>query len=168
MIWFQFLLNIIVHSAMAVLTIMTDCTAMSQCARGAVHDSHSVIGCCYLCIAQIADFVKMVFFAKIAYKIGYLCKLAYFCRLQEYLFQCKRGCYVCKIAYFSIAQITNFAKIGYFAQMAYLIGYQCKITFRMFANSNPIMQWWLPSATPATSQYSKHHDCTEIINIKSE
>jgi len=34
MIWFQFLLNIIVHSAMAVLTVMTECTAMSQCDRG--------------------------------------------------------------------------------------------------------------------------------------
>ena len=43
---------------MAVLTVMTDCTAMSQCDRGAVHDSHSVIGCCYLCIVQIADVVQ--------------------------------------------------------------------------------------------------------------
>ena len=34
MIWFQFLLNIIVHSAMAVLTIMTDSTAMSRCDMG--------------------------------------------------------------------------------------------------------------------------------------
>ena len=168
LIWFQFLLDIIGHSAMAVLTIMTACTAMSQHDRG--------------CTSLSFHYWLLLF---VHYANCWFCKNRRFCKdsslnrltLQTSLFLQSTGVSTIlvqgvvvfeKIDYFSIAQINNFAKIGYFAQIAYLIGYLCKITFRIIANSNPIMQWWFPSTTLATSQYSKHHDCTEIINIKSE
>ncbi len=75
----------------------------------AVHHSHPVIGCHYLCILQIADFAKLGYFA--VYRCMY-----YSCA--------QGGCYFCTIAFFSIAQISDFAKVCYFSQVAYYITMQ--------------------------------------------
>ncbi len=56
---------------------------------------------------------------------SWFCKIRLFCSLQVYvLFLLQGGCYFCKIAFFSIAQISDFAKVGYFAQVAYYITMQ--------------------------------------------